>query len=96
MIKYFEAIKILKSMEATAVTDRLKNEALEIAINAINEVSTKKEYTTEMLDRYISVKELKKQLNTWNMGLELPRWSLRVIEETLSAKLSLEEEGSTN
>lgn len=44
------------------------------------------------VDRYISVKELKRQLNAWNMGLELPRWILRAIEETPSAKVSIVEE----
>lgn len=98
MIEKYEAIEILKSMEAIAVPrsakiQRRKNEALEMAINAINEVSTKKEYTTEKVDRYISVNELIRKLNTWNMGLELPRWILRAIEETPSAKVSIVEEG---
>lgn len=75
MIEYFEAIEILKSMGATAVPrsakmQRRKNEALEMAINAINEVSTKKEYTTERVDRYISVNELIRKLNAWNMRLD--------------------------
>ena len=98
MIENFEAIEILKSMEAIAVPrsaqiQQRKNEALEMAINAINEVSTKKEYTTEKVDRYISVNELIRKLNAWNMGLELPRWILRAIEETPSAKVSIVEEG---
>lgn len=46
------------------------------------------------VDRYISVKELKRQLNAWNMGLELPRWILRAIDETPSAKVSIVEEGA--
>lgn len=99
MIEKYEAIEILKSMEALAVPrsaemQRRKNEALEMAINAINEVSTKKEYTTERVDRYISVNELIKKLNAWNMGLELPRWILRAIEETPSAKVIIAEEGA--
>lgn len=98
MIEKYEAIEILKSMEAIAVPrsakmQRRKNEALEMAINAINEVSTKKEYTTEKVDRYISVSELIRKLNAWNMGLELPRWILRAIEETPSAKVSIVERG---
>lgn len=96
-----KAIEILKSMEATAVPrsaemQRAKNEALEMAINAIIEVNTKKERTTEKVDRYISVNKLKNKLNAWNMGLELPRWILRAIEETPSAKVIIEEEGGEN
>lgn len=64
-----------------------------MAINAIIEVNTKKERTTEKVDRYISVNKLKNKLNAWNMGLELPRWILRAIEETPSAKVIIEEEG---
>lgn len=45
-------------------------------------------------DRYISVSELIRKLNAWNMGLELPRWILRAIEETPSAKVSIVEEGA--
>lgn len=48
------------------------------------------------VDRYISVKELKRQLNAWNMGFELPRWILRAIDETPSTKVSIVEEGATN
>lgn len=44
-------------------------------------------------DRYISVSELIRQLNAWNMGLELPRWILRAIDETPSAKVIIAEEG---
>lgn len=47
-------------------------------------------------DRYISVNELKRQLNAWNMGLELPRWIIRAIDETPSAKVIIAEEGAKN
>lgn len=46
------------------------------------------------VDRYISERELLNKLNAWNMGLELPRWILRAIEETPSAKVSIAEEGA--
>lgn len=90
-----EAIDILKSAVAVPKSVKMQraiNEALEMAINAIIEVNTKRERTTEKVDRYISVNELKRKLNVWNMGIEIPRWIIRAIDETPSAKVIIAEE----
>lgn len=44
------------------------------------------------VDRYISERELLNKLNAWNMGLELPRWIKRAIQDTPGVKVLIEAE----